>query len=325
VQRAGGRGLTRIALSVAIVAAVSAVIVARHSECPGFRGKLALIDSAVASGSDHMDLPQVMLWAWESPQDLRFLNPRTTGVAFLAGTVEIDSDGDPSELGHGRSVVMHPRLQPLLVPPGTALMAVIRVETSNDLWHESKKPRDRSSTNAQLVYSVAQEVRTASLIASAAGIPGVRAMQVDYDAVKSEQPFYERVLRDLRKQLPQGMPLSVTALASWCMSDRWLDRLPPKTIEEAVPMLFRMGPGADEVSTYLRAGSQFPECVCQSSLGVSTDEAFSRSVLNGSIAKDEGRRPVRVYVFSGQPWTAEMVNKIVGGVETWDSGAHISH
>jgi Protein of unknown function (DUF3142) len=272
MRRAGGTALTRIAVSVAIVAAVSAAIVARDSESPGFRDKLASIDPAAAPDSDHMHLPQVMLWVWESPQDLRFLNPRTTGVAFLAGTVEIDPDGDPSELGNGRSAVMHPRLHPLLVPPGTALMVVIRVQTPNDLWHESKRHRDRSSANAlQPIYSVAQEVRTADLIASAAGIPGVRAVQVDYDATKSEQPFYERVLRDVRKRLPQGMPLSVTALASWCMGDRWLDRLPPEAIEEAVPMLFRMGSGADEVSAYLRSGKQFPECVCQSSLGVSTD------------------------------------------------------
>ena len=30
-------------------------------------------------------LPQVMLWAWERPEDLRFVDPRTTGVC--GGTI----------------------------------------------------------------------------------------------------------------------------------------------------------------------------------------------------------------------------------------------
>ena len=93
------------------------------------------------STADTMTLPRVMLWAWERPEDLRSIDPHTTGVAFLAGTVEIralNAGTAGSEAGVASveaTVVLHPRLQPLLVPPGTALMAVVRVETPNDLWH----------------------------------------------------------------------------------------------------------------------------------------------------------------------------------------------
>ena len=63
--------------------------------------------------------PSLMLWAWERPEDLRFLDPQAAGVAFLAGTITID---------HGRAV-LKPRLQPLWVVRGTKLMAVVRVES----------------------------------------------------------------------------------------------------------------------------------------------------------------------------------------------------
>lgn len=31
--------------------------------------------------------PKLMLWPWESPQDLRFVKPGSAGIAFLARTV----------------------------------------------------------------------------------------------------------------------------------------------------------------------------------------------------------------------------------------------
>lgn len=326
MRRVHGRRPAEIAFSIAILAAVPAAIAAKKANSHRFCGGSQSRDSAPASDSDHsdhMDLPHVMLWAWATRQDLRFLNPRAAGVAFLAGTIEIGPDG--SELNDRGTAVMHPRLQPLSIPPGTALMAVIRVETPNDLWHQWNNHHGRSSTNGRdPVYSAAQELKTANLIASMADIPGVRAVQVDYDATRSEQRFYARLLRDVRQRLPQGMPLSVTALASWCVGDRWLDRLPPGTVQEAVPMLFRMGPDANDIAAYLRAGNEFPERLCQASLGVSTDEAFSRSVLDGSTAINERSRPAHVYVFSGQPWTPGIANRVVAKVKSWDGDERAS-
>ena len=34
-------------------------------------------------------LPPFVLWAWERPEDLRFINPQNIAVAFLAGTIRI--------------------------------------------------------------------------------------------------------------------------------------------------------------------------------------------------------------------------------------------
>ena len=38
---------------------------------------------------DPLPLPDTVLWAWEHPEDLRALNPRTTAVAFLAATLNL--------------------------------------------------------------------------------------------------------------------------------------------------------------------------------------------------------------------------------------------
>src|ERR1700687_5689350 len=70
------------------------------------------------TGSDQM--PRVILWAWERPVDLRFINPQETGVAFLARTIQL----------RAREVVVRPRLQPLDLPKGTRVIAVARVESN---------------------------------------------------------------------------------------------------------------------------------------------------------------------------------------------------
>ena len=64
----------------------------------------------------------------------------------------------------------------------------------------------------------------------------VAALQVDFDARQSQREWYAGVLRRVRAQMPPQMPLSITALASWCSYDGyWLRTLP---VDEAVPMLF---------------------------------------------------------------------------------------
>ncbi|HYM13808.1 MAG TPA: DUF3142 domain-containing protein [Bryobacterales bacterium] len=239
------------ALVLLALAAAVAVVLLRKPARPASRGRLD-------------GFPKVVLWAWERPEDLRFLNPREAGVAFLATTLFL----------YGDQVSVRPRLQPLQFPEGTALMAVARIET------------DRSVPPA---LSAGQIARAVPAITEPARLPGVRALQIDFDATLSQRPFYRRLLEELRRALPESTALSITALASWCWGDDWLSGLP---IEEAVPMLFRMGPGGHQVLERLQAGDGFRTALCQGSIGISTDEP--------APAVPAGRR---VYLFHPQPWS----------------------
>jgi hypothetical protein len=49
--------------------------------------------------------PRLVLWAWERPERMEFLNPRSAGVAFLARTVS----------WRAGQITSRPRLQPLQV------------------------------------------------------------------------------------------------------------------------------------------------------------------------------------------------------------------
>src|SRR5262249_40974307 len=127
-------------------------------------------------------------------------------------------------------------------------------------------------------------VRTASL-------PRVVGVQIDFDARASERPMYGRLLRAVRDRLPADMPLSMTALASWCPEndeDNWLRGLP---VDEAVPMLFRMGP-INEPFRIIAASRDSAAPECRRAVGVSLDEPLP--------FRPDSRR---VYVFSSRAWT----------------------
>lgn len=200
--------------------------------------------------------PRLVLWAWEMPERMPFLDPHSTAVAFLARTIRIRAAGIESR----------PRLQPLGVPPGTPMMAVVRIETV---------------PGAPLPYAglVAEDA------AHAAAIPGIRVLQIDFDARRSERSWYRDLLARLREKIPPAMPLEITALASWCQSDRWLAGLP---IADAVPMLFQMGPGEQF------DGADFREPLCRAALGLDPGDL--------PAAVPHGRR---IYLFYSRPWTPE--------------------
>jgi hypothetical protein len=219
------------------------------------------------------NFPPVILWAWERPAHLDFINPREVGVAFLAKTIFL----------RGESVSERPRLQPLSVPPGTMLIAVARIE--------SDRREQASLSDTQLAH-------TAAKIAELAHLPNIAAVQVDFDARLSERDFYRALLLELRRRLPEGLPLSVTALASWCTHDDWLDQLP---LDEAVPMLFRMGVDRSQTLSYLAGGAQFRSKLCRQSVGISTDETPPTGLpLKG-----------RIYVFSTEEWSPASVQQII--------------
>ena len=88
-----------------------------------------------------------------------------------------------------------------------------------------------------------------------------------------------------------NLPLSITALASWCSWDSWLHDLP---IDEAVPMFFRMEP--DHRRAPADADDfQIREPLCQSSIGVSTTEPWPSRIAGK-----------RIYIFPDNGWKSDL-------------------
>ena len=230
------------------------------------------IPSPGTAHSDRMGrVPHFVLWAWERREDLSFIDPRETAVAYLDRTLELD----------GATVAIRPRLEPLTVPPRTVLIPVARIEINR---------RSRPS------LSVAQRSEAARIIAAmAASSPA--AIQIDFDATLSQRAFYRDLLAEVHGRLPASTALSITALASWCMDDDWVARLP---VDEIVPMLYRMGPDAEDIRSYLRGGGDFVPPLARISVGLSTDEHLA-GLADGK----------RAYLFSAQAWTLEEAHQAI--------------
>src|SRR5262245_31691463 len=65
-----------------------------------------------------VDMPPLVLWAWDRDDDLSFIDIRDTAVAYLAATVIL----------RGETVFLTPRHHPLAPPKGARLVAVAHVE-----------------------------------------------------------------------------------------------------------------------------------------------------------------------------------------------------
>jgi hypothetical protein len=248
-------------------------------------------------------LPNLFFWAWERPEDLRFLESRNAGVAFLAKTIYISTRDEDSRTDVGGSLFIRPRLQPLRVSPGTPLIAVVRIETRAGRQlasYVAGNPRSSSQT----AFTPQQNQRLVDEILAVQKLPNIRAIQIDFDATLSERATYATLLKDLRHNLPASLPLSITALTSWCFGDPWLEQLPSGTIDEAVPMLFRMGPDTASVAKFLHSGADFRVSACQTSLGLSTDESLSNALLRRTLPNmPSDWHAKRIYVFAPRAWT----------------------
>lgn len=122
------------------------------------------------------------------------------------------------------------RTQPLALPAGVRLVPVVHVEAAADA------PADL--TPAQRDVIVAAALRHAATATAGAGL-----LQLDFEAPFRQHDTYRTLVAAIRKALPADVRLSVTALAHWCSQGDWLDRLP---VDEVVPMLYRLGPHADD-------------------------------------------------------------------------------
>lgn len=212
-------------------------------------------------------LPRVTLWAWERREDLHTLDTRRFAVAYLNQTLTI-----------GLSVGSQPRRDLLVFPASATRIPVVRIEAPPGAVLNAE---NRSAAVTDILRSARE--------------PGIAALQVDFDATRSQRSFYHDLLLDLRSQMPANLPLSITALASWCSYDDWLRGLP---IDEAVPMMFRMEPDHRRAPPNLD-DFRIREPICQFSAGISTTEPWP-SDLAGK----------RIYVFPENGWHVDSPKEI---------------
>ena len=123
---------------------------------------LALKPDAVsfAPSPHRMDqFPARTLWVWERPEDLRALKTRTTAIATLDRTIVV-----------GRTVTVIPRRQPVVCPTGITRIAVVRIEAPGTI-------------------AAGMEGPTADLILDSIGRAPMAALQIDFDARRSQRGF----------------------------------------------------------------------------------------------------------------------------------------
>jgi len=216
-------------------------------------------------------LPSVTLWAWERREDLRAVDPQRYAIAYLDQTLTIDL-----------TVQSQPRRDPVVFSAQATRIPVVRIETTRQALLNRETQHD-------VVTQIMRTVRE----------PGIAALQIDFDATRSQRPFYRSLLVELRQRMPPELPLSITALASWCSWDRWIHDLP---VDEAVPMMFRMEPDRGRAAQD-SADFEIREPLCEDSVGVSTTEPWPHNI--------EGKR---IYIFADdgwpQDWSANLREKL---------------
>ena len=220
---------------------------------------------------DEKNFPRRVVWAWERPEDLEFLDSDRYAVAFLAQTLVLKGDEVTANLRH----------QPLKVAPETRLIAVTRIVSLKTTGYTSVLTADQRS---EILDRVLMTLK----------LPNVSAIQIDFDVAQSERSFYRTFLEELRRRLPDDVPLSMTALASFCVGDRWLGDMP---VDEAVPMIFRMGADDRTIKSFLAQGNDFRDPLCRQSYGIAVDEPVA---MNFALSR-------RQYVFNVRPWTKQDV------------------
>lgn len=200
-----------------------------------------------------------MLWVWDRADDLRFLKAGEAEVAALMATLYL-RDGQVTD---------RLRRLPLVLPEGVKPNPVVRLESDG-----SALPSPDSV--AGFVWRWAVESRQ---------------VQIDFDARASQREWYGELLREIRDRRAR---VSITALASWCLEKPWFAGM----ADEAVPMLFRMGPQRNSILDRLYRQGRFAEG-CRDAVAISTDEPLPW-------------RPdaKTVYIFNRERWTREVFDQV---------------
>ncbi len=188
-------------------------------------------------------LPAEILWAWERPEDLRWL-PHNIGVAYVASSIMLRKD----------KALIRRRTAPLLLAQATAVVPVLHVDVS---WrHPPVKSQQQIDTITQELLRVARSANR-------------NVVQLDFEVGRSQRAFLADTIAAVRAQLDPRIALSSTALASWCLDDYWLQEI---AADEVIPMVFRMGREQHALRKRIVQQRGFTQQRCRSAIGFSSDE-----------------------------------------------------
>jgi len=213
-------------------------------------------------------LPRQILWAWQRPEDLRWL-PAQIGVAYVASSIVLESE----------HATVQPRVHPLMVKTETMIVPVVHVDVS---W---RRTPELNEDQTKIIVDELVHVSKAS---------NGHIVQLDFEVRKSQRDFLAGVVKAARLKLADDIALSVTALASWCAGDHWIGEL---DADEIVPMTFRMAGSGADIRQLLANKGHFKTEHCQTAIGTAIDEP---EVEMHPIHK------IRHYYFSPKPWTQQL-------------------
>lgn len=239
---------------------------------------------AVAMAPTKSEGPAPVFWSWYHDDDLR---AAPGAVAMLVDRIVID----------GQTIKHHRRLNKLQTRANAPITAVVRVEV---------KKLPESGGQEQFIESLSKSIINLTFGCGRR----VEGLQIDFDAKSNERVFYKQLLTRLKKSMPNGTELSMTALASWVTGDHWLAADKWLTgangVSEVVPMFFSMGQGESSSLSALKNSAALESPVKLKSIGLSIDEKSAPSIL---LSKDGFRNFHRVYFFSSRGWNKQNVEQ----------------
>jgi len=205
--------------------------------------------------------PSEFWWYWDRPQSE--LPPPPTGVGAAVVAMHVYFVGSEVRRVYRRSA--------LKLPDRVVSVPVVHVEV------DPSKPFAATLEQRDALRGAVRD-----LVAQQAPL----WVQLDFEARPSQRQFWREAVDGIRADLPPSVGLSVTALASWCHGDAWLQEV---SADEIVPMYFRLGRAREQILSRVRAGETRSEC--RRAYGIATDELPWPLVMSG-----------RRYVFvSGRP------------------------
>ncbi len=218
---------------------------------------------------------KIIIWSWERNEDLTFLN-RNVFVSYYAGSVI---------LKNGRMSISE-RTQPLKLNSDTKVIPVVRIDNFDNA----------EDLTAQRIQSIGD------FIIEMCNREQVVGCQIDFDAKTSEKPAYTSLISLVRDKLPKNIPLSITALVSWCDKYSWIN---DTKIDFAIPMFYRLGPDKNSIRNGYTGQTFMKSSKCANSIGISTDEPLP-------MRKYIGNRDI--YVFNPNSWNEEGFERIIRAI-----------